>query len=98
MSDEITVEWPELTVRRTRVASEFGPGPVRYGLPCANCSLYYSAELTACPICKCRERVSPRVWEWRAERLWARPRRDSLWKAELGGKQMAPGLSPTAAE
>jgi hypothetical protein len=36
MSDEITVEWPELTVRRTRVASEFGPGPVRYGLPCAN--------------------------------------------------------------
>ena len=41
MSDEITVEWPELTVRRTRVASEFGPGRVRYSLPCANCSLYF---------------------------------------------------------
>jgi len=61
MSHEITVEQPELTMPWTRVESELGPQPVRYGLPCAHCSLYYSAALTACPICKCRERVSPMV-------------------------------------
>jgi hypothetical protein len=62
MSTEITVEQPELTMPRTRrVGSQLGPKPVRYGLPCANCSLYYSAELTACPICECSERVSPIV-------------------------------------
>lgn len=60
MSYEITVEQAERTMPRGREASEFG-GPVRYGLPCANCALYYSAELTACPICNCPERVSPFV-------------------------------------
>jgi hypothetical protein len=30
-----------------------------YGLPCANCKTYYAADLTACPICKNTERVSP---------------------------------------
>ena len=36
-------------------------GPARlagYGLPCAKCHLYYSANLEACPICHSRERVS----------------------------------------
>jgi len=32
--------------------------PVRYGLPCANCKAYYSAEFDVCPICSCAERVS----------------------------------------
>ncbi len=30
-----------------------------YGLPCANCRTYYLASLSACPICRTTERVSP---------------------------------------
>jgi hypothetical protein len=30
-----------------------------YGLPCAKCRTYYSANLLACPVCKNPERVSP---------------------------------------
>jgi hypothetical protein len=30
-----------------------------YGLPCAKCHLYYSANLDTCPTCNSRERVSP---------------------------------------
>lgn len=30
-----------------------------YGLPCAKCKTYYTADLPACPICKSSERVSP---------------------------------------
>jgi hypothetical protein len=30
-----------------------------YGLPCANCHLYYAAGLDACPTCDSSERVSP---------------------------------------
>ncbi len=33
--------------------------PVLLGLPCARCKAYYEAELKACPICRCLERVSP---------------------------------------
>ena len=33
--------------------------PAGYGLPCAKCKKYYSADLTACPICNSTERVSP---------------------------------------
>src|SRR5439155_913967 len=29
-----------------------------YGLPCAKCRTYYSADLTACPYCKSPQRVS----------------------------------------
>ena len=36
-----------------------GPGPILYGLPCANCRLYYTAELAVCPICSCGDRISP---------------------------------------
>lgn len=36
-----------------------GPGPILYGLPCANCRLYYTAELAVCPICSCGDRVAP---------------------------------------
>jgi len=30
-----------------------------YGLPCAKCRKYYPANLSACPVCKSAERVSP---------------------------------------
>jgi hypothetical protein len=39
-------------------AGDHRPKPIRYGLPCRNCRLYYAAELAACPICKCDERIS----------------------------------------
>jgi rRNA maturation endonuclease Nob1 len=39
--------------------SRVGPAIVRYGLPCANCSAYYGADLAACPICGCGDRVAP---------------------------------------
>jgi hypothetical protein len=29
-----------------------------YGLPCAKCKTYYASDLTACPVCKCPQRVS----------------------------------------
>jgi len=32
-----------------------------YGLPCANCRLYYPANLDVCPACNCKERVSAKV-------------------------------------
>ena len=34
---------------------------VGYGLPCANCRAYYPADIAICPVCKSRERVSPRA-------------------------------------
>lgn len=39
--------------------SLFGPKHVGYGLPCAKCKTYYAADLSACPICKNPQRVSP---------------------------------------
>ena len=35
--------------------------PAGYGLPCAKCHLYYSADLDSCPTCHAKERVSPVV-------------------------------------
>lgn len=32
--------------------------PSLLGLPCSHCRTYYEAELTACPICGCTERVA----------------------------------------
>jgi hypothetical protein len=32
-----------------------------YGMPCANCRLYYPADLDVCPTCNSKERVSPTV-------------------------------------
>src|SRR5271169_628493 len=32
-----------------------------FGLPCANCRLYYPANLDACPGCNSKQRVSPSV-------------------------------------
>lgn len=35
------------------------PRQIGYGLPCAKCRTYYSADLPACPVCHSPERVSP---------------------------------------
>ena len=35
------------------------PKPAGYGLPCAKCKTYYLASLSACPVCKSTQRVSP---------------------------------------
>jgi hypothetical protein len=32
-----------------------------YGMPCAKCRLYYSANIDTCPACNSKERVSPNV-------------------------------------
>src|SRR5215469_5982116 len=37
---------------------EPAPKTAGYGLPCANCRAYYPADMKACPICKCPERVA----------------------------------------
>ena len=34
---------------------------VGYGLPCAKCKAYYAADLSACPICRTTQRVSPKA-------------------------------------
>ena len=51
----------EVASRRTdhRVATEPGAKSTGYGLPCARCKTYYLSSLSACPICKSSERVSP---------------------------------------
>lgn len=36
-----------------------GAKPALLGLPCARCRAYYDADLSACPVCGCTERVSP---------------------------------------
>lgn len=58
MSTETTIHQPEFA-GAVPAATSLGPRLIGYGLPCVKCRLYYSAALTACPICQCRERVSP---------------------------------------
>jgi hypothetical protein len=60
------VRQPSQTVRvnipGTRNAPKPSPidqKPAGYGLPCAKCKTYYLANLSACPICKSTDRVSP---------------------------------------
>src|ERR1700758_4352357 len=47
--------------RNTPKPSPVDQKPAGYGLPCAKCKTYYLANLSACPICKSTERVSPVV-------------------------------------
>ncbi|HUD66217.1 MAG TPA: hypothetical protein VMQ17_16640 [Candidatus Sulfotelmatobacter sp.] len=42
-------------------AEDAAAKPAGYGLPCAKCRLYYSADLDICPTCHHHERVSPVV-------------------------------------
>jgi hypothetical protein len=44
-------------------AAVTAPKRIGYGLPCARCSAYYAADLTTCPYCQCKERVSPAAQE-----------------------------------
>jgi hypothetical protein len=44
-----------------------------YGLPCAKCHLYYPARMSACPWCRCEERVSPSVELSRQQPVAAAP-------------------------
>jgi hypothetical protein len=43
----------------TSAGNQIGPKRVGYGMPCAKCKTYYAADLTACPVCKNAERISP---------------------------------------
>ena len=48
------------TDRRTAFAdSPLAAKHAGYGLPCAKCKTYYASDLTACPVCKSPQRVSP---------------------------------------
>ena len=52
-------ERPERTSVPTHPVASASRKPAGYGLPCAKCRTYYSADLTICPVCKTSERVSP---------------------------------------
>jgi hypothetical protein len=58
---------PESGIRRMEPSAAPGPSaeavrkPAGYGLPCAKCHLYYSADLDICPTCHTKERVPPLV-------------------------------------
>jgi len=43
------------------VAGVLQPRIVGYGLPCVKCNSYFAANLAACPVCGCVERVAPRA-------------------------------------
>jgi hypothetical protein len=61
MSEQITVARVSSEMPESRASSRFQPRLVKYGLPCARCRAYYPSALPACPVCRCRERVSPVV-------------------------------------
>lgn len=48
-------------VEQTSSAPEAAFRPAGYGLPCANCHLYYPADLDVCPTCHHSGRISPVV-------------------------------------
>jgi hypothetical protein len=61
-----SVPQPETKVRNdlrnaVRSGAKAQHQPSGFGMPCANCRLYYPADLDACPACNSRERVSPKV-------------------------------------
>ena len=46
---------------RNAVRSGVAHRSTGFGLPCANCRLYYPASLDTCPACNSKDRVSPNV-------------------------------------
>ena len=50
---------PEVQQHRIVPGTPVAPRQVGYGLPCAHCKTYYTADLGACPVCKSPQRVSP---------------------------------------
>jgi hypothetical protein len=68
-------------VERTTPAPAVSQGsarPAGYGLPCARCRTYYTADLTACPVCNSTERVSPTAAAARATQTQMEPFADSI--------------------
>jgi RNA polymerase subunit RPABC4/transcription elongation factor Spt4 len=59
-SHEIVPQGSELapSVGINHTADAQTPRRAGFGLPCASCKTYYSADLKACPVCKASERVS----------------------------------------
>lgn len=55
------VQSPQVPPARVPAAkvSEPPKSTTGYGLPCAKCRQYYPANLSACPVCKTAQRVSP---------------------------------------
>ena len=53
----ITSPTGDTASQTVRAHRQPGPRPTLYGLPCANCRLYYAAELAVCPICSCGDRT-----------------------------------------
>lgn len=49
----------ETAERRNFPDSPLGAKHAGVGLPCSKCKTYYAADLTACPVCKNPQRVSP---------------------------------------
>ena len=56
-----TQSGPPVGSARPLPGTPSSPKPTGYGLPCAKCRTYYTADLPACPVCKSKERVSPTV-------------------------------------
>jgi len=54
-----TAAAPAREINRPPRASAASVQHTGYGLPCAKCKTYYTAELAACPVCKSPQRVSP---------------------------------------
>ena len=52
---------PAPAVENLPASLQLGPRRSGYGLPCAKCKTYYAADLSACPVCKAAERVSPTI-------------------------------------
>jgi hypothetical protein len=46
-------------VEKFQESTQLGAKHIGYGLPCANCKTYYTADLNTCPVCKSPQRVSP---------------------------------------
>ncbi len=61
MNDELTAKSCRFSeaVQGSTLRNRLQPPSPRYGLPCANCRRYYSADLTACPLCNFTQRIEP---------------------------------------
>lgn len=53
------VDWSDETPEALLREMSSCANPVLLGLPCSRCGAYYEAEVAACPLCGCPERVSP---------------------------------------
>ncbi len=50
---------PSRQVEHFQQNSPQGAKHIGYGLPCAKCKTYYTADLAVCPVCQSPQRVSP---------------------------------------